>query len=109
MKVVHELSRSGVIETQRGRHGGFRLAHEPADINIGDVVRQTEPVFFMADCFDPEGQPCGLTKACRLKGILRDATTSYLAELDRHTLADLLPEPAPKEAPVKIHRRKLAA
>jgi Rrf2 family nitric oxide-sensitive transcriptional repressor len=63
----------------------------------------------MAECFSPHGQPGGLTKACGLKGILQDATAAYLAELDRHTLADLLPEPAPKQVPVTFHRTTLAA
>lgn len=108
MKVVNELARNGVIETIRGRNGGFRLAHEPEDINVGAVVRMSESDFYMAECFDPNGTPCGLTKACRLKGILGDATNAYLAELDRHTLASLLPEPAPREAPVVLHRKKAA-
>jgi len=113
MKVVHELGRNGVIETVRGRNGGFRLNHEPKDINVGAVIRMAENDFYMADCFDPAGQPCGLTRACRLKGVLKDATSAYLAELDRYSLADLLPEPAPasgpREVPVKIHRKKIAA
>ena len=109
MKVVHELGRSGLIETIRGRNGGFRLNHEPKDINVGAVVRAAESDFYMADCFNPEGQPCGLTRDCRLKGVLKDATSAYLAELDRYTLADLLPEPAPKEAPIRMHPRPVRA
>ncbi|OON61044.1 BadM/Rrf2 family transcriptional regulator [Massilia sp. KIM] len=108
MKVVNELARNGVIETIRGRNGGFRLAHEPEDINVGAVVRMSESDFYMAECFDPNGSPCGLTKACRLKGVLGNATNAYLAELDRHTLASLLPEPAPREAPVVFQRKKAA-
>lgn len=109
MKVVNELGRNGIVETIRGRNGGFRLAHEPKDINVGAVVRLAESDFYMAECFNPSGAPCGLVKACRLKGVLKDATSAYLAELDRHTLADLLPEPPPKEAPVTLHRGPLAA
>lgn len=109
MKVVNELGRNGVIETVRGRNGGFRLNHEPKDINVGAVVRMAESDFYMAECFNPAGQPCGLVKACRLKGVLKDATSAYLAELDRHTLADLLPEPPPLEQPVTVHRGPLAA
>lgn len=109
MKVVNELGRNGVIETVRGRNGGFRLNHEPRDINVGAVVRMAESDFYMAECFNPEGNPCGLVKACGLKGVLRDATSAYLAELDRHTLADLLPEPAPKEAPLTFQRKPVAA
>lgn len=103
-KVVHELGRSGVIETIRGRNGGFRLAREPRDINVGALVRQSENDFYMADCFDPNGAPCGLVRACRLKGVLKDATDAYLATLDSHTLADLLPEPAPQASPITFHR-----
>jgi Rrf2 family nitric oxide-sensitive transcriptional repressor len=105
MKVVFELGLSGVIETIRGRNGGFRLAHAPEDINLGAIIRHTESDFYMAECFDPEGVPCGLTRACRLKGVLTNATAAYLAELDRHTLADLLPEPAPRAVPVKLYRK----
>jgi len=106
MKVVHELGRNGVIETIRGRNGGFRLAHKPADINIGAIVRMSESDFYMAECFDPNGTPCGLVKACGLKGVLGNATAAYLAELDRHTLASLLPEPAPRDSSIPITFRR---
>lgn len=108
MKVVNELARNGVVETIRGRNGGFRLAHEPENISIGAIVRMSESDFYMAECFDPEGSPCGLVMTCRLKDVLGNATNAYLAELDRHTLASLLPEPAPRGTPLAFHRKKAA-
>lgn len=105
MKVVHQLGVIGVLETIRGRNGGLRLALEPKDINIGAVVRSTESDFYMAECFNPSGQPCGLVGACGLKSVLADATAAYLKVLDSKTLADLLPEPAPAAAPIKFHPR----
>ena len=41
-KVAAELCRLGYLETVRGRNGGFRLAKDPREIRIGDVIRQTE-------------------------------------------------------------------
>jgi len=105
MKVVNELARNGVIHTTRGRNGGFRLAHKPEDINIGAIVRMSENDFYMAECFDPDGAACGLVEACGLKGILSRATAAFLAELDGHTLATLLPEPTPRERPITLQRR----
>jgi len=108
MKVVNELARNGVIETMRGRNGGFRLAHAPKDINIGAIVRMSESDFYMAECFDPCGQHCPLLPDCALKGALGNATGAFLAELDRHTLATLLPESAPRAMPVLMQRHKTA-
>jgi Rrf2 family nitric oxide-sensitive transcriptional repressor len=107
MKVVYQLGLSGIVETVRGRNGGLRLKLEPADINIGALVRQTETDFFMAECFDRNNNQCALTSACKLKGVLSDATQAYLAVLDSVTLeALLMPEVAPDSSrTIELHRR----
>jgi Rrf2 family nitric oxide-sensitive transcriptional repressor len=89
-KVVHQLGILGVIESLRGRNGGLRLGKEPDQINIGAVVRSTEPDFYMAECFDPGKNHCIMSPACSLKGVLDSATKAYLAVLDGVTLDHLM-------------------
>jgi len=91
-KVVHQLGVTGLVETVRGRNGGLRLNREPADINIGEVVRDSETDFFMAECFDGEHNTCGFSGSCALKFKLEQATQAYLKVLDGVTLEDLLPK-----------------
>jgi Rrf2 family transcriptional regulator, nitric oxide-sensitive transcriptional repressor len=95
-KVVHQLGILGVVESLRGRNGGIKLGKAPDQINIGAVVRSTEPDFYMAECFDPGKNTCILSSACVLKGALHKATKAYLAVLDGVTLTDLMQTPAPR-------------
>jgi Rrf2 family nitric oxide-sensitive transcriptional repressor len=99
MKVVHQLGVSGMVATVRGRNGGLRLGREPADINIGEVVRHTETDFFMAECFDPDNVGCAYSASCKLKGVLGAATAAYLKVLDGVTLADILVDVKPQALP----------
>ena len=92
MKVVNDLSQKGYLDTVRGRNGGIRLMRKPRDINIGDVVRDTEPRLEIIGCLQRKGY-CPIERACVLRGALQDATAAFLAVLDAHTLADLI-EPA---------------
>jgi Rrf2 family nitric oxide-sensitive transcriptional repressor len=85
----------------RGRNGGLRLKREPADINIGEVVRKTETDFYMAECFDPDKSGCAYSASCTLKGVLSEATAAYLKVLDGVTLADMLVDVKPAERPGK--------
>ncbi len=89
-KIVHQLGAQGLLETTRGRGGGMRLSQAAASINVGTVVRQTETDFNMVECFEPGSNHCALIQNCRLKGVLHQATASYLAVLDGVTLADLV-------------------
>ncbi len=89
MKVTHELARLEVLETQRGRGGGMRLARKPADINLGTLVRAMEPDLALVECLG-ESSACRLTGRCRLTAIIRDARADFLARLDRHSLADIM-------------------
>jgi|SRR5437868_5167384 len=90
MKVTHQLGLQGWIETVRGKGGGMRLAHAPADINLGAVVRSVEPDFDLVECFGTNDH-CALTGNCRLAGVLQGALHDFMAHLDGVTLADLLP------------------
>lgn len=89
-KVVHHLGLLGLIETVRGRHGGLRLGMEPEDINIGEVVRNTENDFHIAECFGNENGGCIYSSSCALKGVLSRASNAFLAVLDDVTLDTLI-------------------
>lgn len=89
-KVVHQLGILGFVESLRGRNGGLKLGKEPGHINIGAVVRSTEPDFYMAECFNPDKNFCVISAACSLKSVLSSATTAYLKVLDGVTLEMLM-------------------
>ncbi len=89
-KVVHQLGRQGLVKTVRGRNGGLMLGRPAARINVGKVVRLTEPDFEIVECFDRETSQCVLRGACVLQTALSEAVRAFLAVLDGYTLADLL-------------------
>ena len=86
VKVVQTLVELGVVEAQRGRGGGMRLAMPPSEINVGWLVRRTEPHFNLVECFDLETNTCPIAPACGLKGALQRAQRAFLEILDEYTL-----------------------
>jgi Rrf2 family nitric oxide-sensitive transcriptional repressor len=99
--IVHQLGAQGLLETTRGRGGGMRLSKPAKDTNVDEVVRETETEtdFAMVECFEPDSNQCCLSQHCRLKGVLHQATSAYLAVLDGVTLADLI---APKKVTIQM-------
>jgi Rrf2 family transcriptional regulator, nitric oxide-sensitive transcriptional repressor len=91
-KVLQELTAAGFLEGIRGAQGGVRLARDPRDIRIGDVVRALDDQP-LVECFG-EGSDCALLPRCRLKGMLGRAQLGFLRELDRYALSDCLEKTA---------------
>lgn len=111
MKVVNILTRAGYIKGVRGRSGGFTLAKPAEDINLGAVVRATEPDFALVECF-ATGNQCIITKRCRLPVVLNEALNSFISTLDRYTLADIMltkRDFVPPKGPIKQTRGPLLA
>lgn len=91
MKVVNALTKAGYLRGVRGRSGGFTLAQHPEDINLGDVLRATEPDFALTECFSA-GNACKITAFCKLPNILNEALSAFIRTLDHYTLADIMPK-----------------
>lgn len=112
-KVVLTLSRGGFLRGIRGRSGGFALARAPEEINLGAVLRLTEPDFGLFECF-MTGNACMISRPCKLPNVAHEALMAFLAVFDRHSLAEALvrPEyflPEAKQAKQPLRARPLQA
>jgi len=90
VKIVQGLTEAGYVKTTRGKHGGMRLTSDAKDISVGNVVRKMENHFNVVECFESGNDTCRIEKTCGLKGVIQRATNTFLKELDKITLADVL-------------------
>jgi len=89
MKVVQQLASEGFIDSMRGVGGGLSLAREPAELNVGSIVRVMEPDLGLVECMRP-GNECVITPACALADMLIVARRAFLEALDGYSLADIV-------------------
>lgn len=89
-KIIHNLGSKGYLQTIQGRNGGCQLARDPADINVGQVVRDFEPDFNLVECFDSSTSKCRIQPSCVLATELDAALSAFLDRLDGVTLRDLI-------------------
>lgn len=90
VRVVQTLQSHGFVNAATGRTGGVTLARDPAHINIGEVVKKTEPNFRVVECFDLAQNTCRIVPVCTLRGVLHDALQAFFETLEKRTLADLV-------------------
>lgn len=90
IKIIHNLSKLGLIKTTRGKNGGIIMAVEPMDINLGSTIIQLESHFDLVPCFNKEKANCCIAPACKLKHILQEAQQAFIGVLNRFTLQDVL-------------------
>lgn len=88
IKIVAALAQAGIVSTQRGAGGGFRLARPAERISLGEIVRVLEAEQALVECFRPDGGDCALLPGCRLKKKLAAARAAFYRELDRTSLAE---------------------
>jgi len=88
-KLLQQLAREGLVDSQKGHGGGFRLARSPAKITLYDVVEPIDQVSRRQGCF--LGQlVCSEGTACAVHGDWSKVLDTYLGFLQRTTLADVI-------------------
>jgi Rrf2 family protein len=87
-KILQQLSRYGLVESQKGLGGGFRLARDARQITIYEVVDGLEDISRWSECVlgndhCTPGQPCAIhSKWSRVRD-------SYFDLLKNTSVADL--------------------
>ena len=91
-KILQNLAKEGIVQTQRGVGGGVSLAKGPDELTILDVVNAVEPIERITVC--PLGLKGHGVRLCPLHRRLDDAMAQVEAAFGGTTLAEVLAEPS---------------
>jgi FeS assembly SUF system regulator len=100
-KLCKELSRSGLVSSHRGRHGGYGLARPPEAISVAEVVEALEGPIALTECASPGGSACGLELTCPARPSMDPVSRAIQGALEKLPLSAIGPTrlaPEPREA-----------
>jgi Rrf2 family protein len=92
-QVMQQLREAGIVESERGKHGGYRLAKPAEEVHIGTIVRLIDGPLAPIGCVSQSAyEPCNCPDEvhCGLRMLMLDVRNAIAAILDRYTIADVV-------------------
>lgn len=88
-KTLHLMARAGVLRSERGPSGGFRLQRAPHEMTLAEVVDPFEPVRLARMCVLGEGE-CSDATPCAAHERWKLVAEPMREFFGRTTLADVI-------------------
>jgi FeS assembly SUF system regulator len=88
-KILKALAKGGLLVSQRGVKGGYRLAVAADRISVGDVIQALEGPFGVTECSYSPGS-CEREGSCPVQANWTRISMAMRDALDRIPLSDLL-------------------
>jgi Rrf2 family protein len=89
-QVMLQLRGAGMVRSERGPSGGYRLNREPGEITLEEVVRIFQgPLAPIACATRKHPEPCPMEVGCSMRSVWQEVRDATIAILQRTTFADL--------------------
>ncbi len=62
--IISILNKGGMLQSLRGKNGGYRLARDPKEYNISEILLLTEGTLAPVNCIMQEGVQCDKAATC---------------------------------------------
>jgi FeS assembly SUF system regulator len=89
-RLLQDLLKGGLLVSQRGIKGGYKLAKAPQDISVASVIVALEGPIRMTVCSSEIAGACDLEEHCAIKSNQRVINSAVRAVLEQLSLADLM-------------------
>ena len=63
-QIVTQMSKAGLVKGVRGPQGGYRLARDPKDYSVGEILRLVEGSLAPVECLETEENTCDKCASC---------------------------------------------
>lgn len=98
-QILLDLKRHGLLDSRRGKHGGYALLRPADKITFGEVLRivdgPTAPLPCLSRMAYRRCEDCDGEAQCEVRKIFAEVATATRAVLDQRTIADAIAdEPA---------------
>ena len=105
--ILLELKNQGILQSKKGKGGGYYLARQPRSVSVGRVVRLMDgplaPVPCVSETAYAPCDECTDEATCGVRRIMKEVRDSVAGVLDQSTLADMTGKKKGKDT---IVRRK---
>ncbi len=92
--ILLELRNCGIVESKRGKGGGYSLARPPRSLTVGQVLRHVEgplaPISCVSQVAYRKCEDCNDERSCAFRIIMKDVRDATSRILDSTTLDDLI-------------------
>ena len=96
--ILLELRYAGVLDSKRGKGGGYLLHEAPARVTVGQIIRVVDGPLSPVDCVSRSAyRPCPdcVDEAtCRIRLVMKEVRDAISEVVDHKTLATLVEEGA---------------
>ena len=79
------------MQSARGAQGGYRLARQPEDYSVGEILRIVEGSLAPVSCLDCT-TPCDKIDSCLTIGLYKKIQDAVDGVVDHTSLADIINE-----------------
>jgi Rrf2 family protein len=93
-KILQRLVREGLLASEQGTHGGYRLARDPHEITALEVIRTIDGPIILTHCFT-EHSECDQSDRCPVREPLRKVHEGILRLLSSISVSDLCQDDMP--------------
>jgi Rrf2 family protein len=93
-KILQRLAREGLLVSEQGTRGGYRLARDPHEITTLEAIRAIDGPIILTHCFT-EHSECDQSDRCPVREPLRKVHEGILRLLSSITIADLSKDEMP--------------
>jgi Rrf2 family protein len=90
-KVLQKLTKSGVVISTQGMHGGYSLAKKPGQVQVShiiNVIDEEKPT--IVECYADGGEDCSIFDACTIRKPLSKMQHNLNALLENTTLEQIV-------------------
>lgn len=88
-KILQSLLKKGIVKSQKGSKGGYKLARHPKDISVFDIIDSLDDKNYLVECLEDDNK-CDMSSVCTIKdplSILQDKINKLFIETSINEIA----------------------